>query len=144
MMLAISVLTAVIAGPPAQIQLATATDCAVLVAIGKSQVGWGVDPPRSPLVNTGPLGDGVEYRQDCDWRRLGVAAPKIIAPDATGPRFAVTKPTYSPDRRGATADLYLGAWNGPGEPSFIEVRTCHLRHKDRTWHVVRCDRGPIT
>ncbi|CAN5618491.1 hypothetical protein BH10PSE5_BH10PSE5_13510 [soil metagenome] len=57
-----------------RIELASASDCAIVVAIGRAQAAWGAIGPNQPLVDEGPLSDGTIYRQACDWRALGVIA----------------------------------------------------------------------
>jgi hypothetical protein len=133
-----------VAGSEPKIEMASPTDCAVLVAIGKSQAGWGQDGPDQPFVDEGPLQDGTVYRQACDWPALGVGAPTILKPGQTGPRFAIDKPVYSKNGAVAEADINFVSWAGGNSPPFISIQHCTLRKRAKGWRLVKCDQGPIT
>ena len=98
---------------PAKVEIASASDCAILVEVGKSEVGWGAAGPTEPFVDVGPLPDGTIYRQACDWKALGVGAPTIARPSQAGARFAVEKPVYAADGQSAQADLDFTFNAGP-------------------------------
>jgi hypothetical protein len=115
-----------------------------LVEAGKSEVGWGADGPTEPFVDVGPLPDGVLYRQNCDWKTLGVGAPIIADPSRTGARFAVDKPVYAADGQTAEADLNFAFSAGPSGRLFVSVRHCNLRKVADRWRLIECVARPIT
>ena len=114
-MILLATLAQLAASSPAKVELASASDCEIVVEVGKSEVGWSRDGPSQPFVDIGPLPDGVLYRQACDWKSLGVGAPTIADPDQSGPRFAVEKPVYAADGQTAEADLNFTFTGGPGD-----------------------------
>lgn len=74
-MILLAILAQLAATPPAKVEIASASDCAILVKVGKSEVGWSTAGPTQRFVDVGPLPDGTIYRQACDWKALGVGAP---------------------------------------------------------------------
>jgi hypothetical protein len=143
-MIFLAILAQLAAASPAKVEVASASDCAILVEVGKWEVGWGADGPNEPFVDVGPLSDGVLYRQACDWKALGVGAPTIADPSQAGARFAVDKPVYAADGRTARADLNFVFTAGPGSRLFVSVRQCELRKAGDRWQLIECVAGPIT
>jgi hypothetical protein len=144
MMFILAMIAAMSGGSEPKIEIASPIDCAVVVAIGKSQVAWGQRGPNQPFIDEGPLLDGTVYRQICDWRSLGVGAPTILKPGQTGPRFAIEKPIYSQNGTIAEADLNLASWNGPGTAPFASIQHCTIKKKGGAWRLLKCEQGPIT
>ncbi len=143
-MILLAILAQLAVTPPGGEEIASASDCEILVEIGKAEVGWGAAGPNEPFVDVGPLPDGVVYRQACDWRALGVGAPKIVGADEAGARFAVEKPVYGADGETARADLNFIVTGAPGDRLFLSVRRCALRKAAGHWRLVECIAGPIT
>jgi hypothetical protein len=143
-MILLAILAQLAVAPPAKEEIASASDCAILVEVGKSEVGWGADGPTEPFVDVGPLRDGAIYRQACDWKALGVGAPGIADPSRTGARFAVEKPVYAADGQTAEADVNFVFTAGPGSGLFVSVRHCALRKSADRWRLIQCRAGPIT
>ncbi len=135
-MILLAILAQLAVTPPAKEEIASARDCAILVEIGKSEVGWGAAGPTEPFVDVGPLRDGAVYRQACDWKALGVGAPTIVDPGQAGARFAVEKPVYAADGQTAEADLNFVFTAGPGSRLFISVRHCALRRVEDRWRLI--------
>jgi hypothetical protein len=143
-MILLATLAQLAASSAAKVELASASDCEIVVEVGKSEVGWSRDGPSQPFVDIGPLPDGGLYRQACDWKALGVGAPTIADPDQSGPRFAVEKPVYAADGQTAEADLNFIFTGGPGDRLFLAVRHCALRIVSDHWRLIQCRAGPIT
>ena len=143
-MILLAILAQLAAASPAKVEDASVSDCAILVEVGKSEVGWGAAGPNEPFVDVGPLSDGVLYRQACDWKALGVGAPTIADPSQTGARFAVEKPAYAADGQSAKVDLNFVFTGGPEDRLFIAVRQCALRKVAGRWRLIECVAGPIT
>ena len=129
---------------PAKVEIASASDCAILVEVGKSEVGWGAAGPTEPFVDVGPLPDGTIYRQACNWKALGVGAPTTAGPSQAGARFAVEKPVYAADGETAQVDLDFTFTAGPGSRLFVSIRRCALRKTARHWQLIECVADPIT
>jgi hypothetical protein len=142
-MILLAILAAV-AGDVPSVELATPSDCEIVVEVGRAEAGWGAAGPNQPFVDEGPLPNGTIYKQKCDWRALGVGAPKILTPGQTGPRFAIEKPIYSEDGRAARTSFNFFIWPGPGTAPFFSIRHCSLRMAGGHWHLVSCEQGPIT
>jgi hypothetical protein len=143
-MVILAILAQLAVAPPAEEEIASASDCAILVEVGKSEVGWSAAGPNQPFVEVGPLPDGVLYRQACDWKALGVGAPTIADPSLAGARFAVEKPVYAADGQTAEADLNFVFTAGPRSRLFVSVRHCTLRKAADRWRLIECVAGPIT
>jgi hypothetical protein len=143
-MILLTILAQLAATSAAVVETASASDCEILVEVGKSEAGWGADGPTEPFVDVGPMPDGVHYRQACDWKTLGVGAPTIVDPKRPGLRFAMEKPVYADDGQTAQADLNFIFTGGPSDRLFISVRHCALRRVGDHWRLVQCQAGPIT
>jgi hypothetical protein len=143
-MILLAILAQLAVTPPAREEIASASYCEILVEIGKSEVGWGAAGPTESFVDVGPLPDGTIYRQACDWKALGVGAPKIVGPDQAGARFAVEKPIYAANGETAQADLNFIFTGAPGDRLFLSVRHRALRKAAGHWRLMQCTAGPIT
>lgn len=124
----------------ARIVMASADDCAIVVAIGKSELKWGENPPAAALLPDFPLPDGAIYREDCAWKQLGVAAP-AIGNEQSRIAFFITRPDYSGSR--ATAFFHYSVASvrlpdGAVLPPFLERERCSLEKKPGGWHLVSC------
>jgi hypothetical protein len=143
-MILLVILIELAAASPAKVEFASASDCAIVVEVGKSEAGWGADGPNEPFVEVDSLPNGVLYRQACDWKALGVGVPKIADPSQAGARFAVEKPVYAADGQSAEVDLDFSFTAGPGSRLFVSVRRCALRNMAGRWRLIECVAGPIT
>jgi hypothetical protein len=143
-MILLATLAQLAATSPAMVEIASASDCEIVVEVGKSEVGWGAGGPTEPFVDVSPLPDGVLYRQACDWKALGVGAPTIAEASQAGARFAVDKPVYAADGQTAEVDLNFVFTAGPGSRLFVSVRRCNLRKVVDHWRLIECVAGPIT
>jgi hypothetical protein len=127
------------AAPP--IVHASAEDCAVIVSILQSRAAWTANGPNTPLVIDGKQSDGSLYRQDCDWKALGVGDPIPIGPDRA--RIGIERPAYGANGVTATAGVSFFAPRGRTAPAFMAVWTCRLRKTGTTWEVADCVEGAI-
>lgn len=143
-MILLAILAQLAATAPARVEIASASDCAILVEAGKSEVGWGAAGPTEPFVDVGPLPDGAIYRQACDWKALGVGAPTIFDPSQDGARFAVEKPVYAADGQSAEVDLNFVFTAGPGTRLFVSIRRCALHKAADQWRLIECKQRLIT
>ena len=142
-MILLAILAQLIAAPPAGEEIASASDCAILVEVGKSEVGRSAAGPNQPFVEVGPLPDGTIYRQGCDWKALGVGAPTIADTSDAGARFAVEKPVYAADGQTAKVDINF-VFAAPGARLFLSVRHCALRKVADQWRLIECKQRLIT
>ena len=143
-MILLAILAELAAATAPKVELASPSDCAILVAVGRSEVAWGTAGPNQPFVDEGPLPDGTIYRQACDWKGLGVGAPRIVVAWQVGPSFAVDKPTYANGGRTARVDVSFISWAGPGTAPFVSIRNCTLRKAVDRWRLLQCKPGAIT
>lgn len=137
-----------LAASPAPTVHASADDCAVIVGIGKAELGWSANSAGAwPFFPTYDLDGGGTYVEDCPWRALGVAPPAIGAlSSARG--SAITRPVFADGGMTATAELTttIAGKDASGRPvpPFIEDRVCKLERRGNTWQVVSCDTAAIT
>lgn len=123
-----------------RIELASADDCAILVAVGKSELKWGAKPPAAAMLPDFPTTGGGTYREVCAWKELGVAAP--IVGDAHSPiAFFVSRPIYS--GKSATAFFHYSVASvrlpdGAILPPFFERERCSLEKQADGWHLAGC------
>ena len=146
-LLAIVALQAAAAAPPAVVH-ASADDCAIIAAIGKAELGWGLKSPGDwPFFPDYDLAGGGSYVEDCRWGALGVAAPTLGSPDSMR-GAAVARPVYGPGGLTATADLTttMRAKDPDGRPlpPYLEDRVCRLERRAGAWRVVSCDTTAVT
>lgn len=123
----------------AHIERASADDCAILVAIGKSELKWGTKPPAAAMLPDFPIAGGT-YREDCAWKELGVAAP-VIGDSHAPIAFFVSRPVYSGKR--ATAFFHYSVASvrlpdGAILPPFFERERCLLEKRADGWHLAGC------
>jgi hypothetical protein len=140
MMLAAVAAQAALGSP--EIIHASADDCAVIVAIGRSQVQWGEHGPNEPFFVDGALPDGADFREDCPWRSLGVGDPVPARQGALG--FAIDRPIYGADGKSATAALSFTAFSKKNVTPFASVETCSLVKQGGGWTLVKCVQNLIT
>jgi hypothetical protein len=140
--LAAAILVAPAATPT--IVRASSEDCEVIAAIGRAEAGWGRDGPDEPFVVDGEAPNGGIYREDCDWRALGLGPPTPAG--AQGARFAIERPTYSTDHTSATAGVNFIVLPPPGQSvaPFIQTRTCRLEKREGRWRLLSCKTTAIT
>jgi hypothetical protein len=143
-MILLAILAGLVGAGGPKVEYASADDCQIIVAIGRSEAAWGPNGPNQPFVAEGPLADGTIYRQACDWRALGVGAAVTPSPGQVGARFAIEKPTYKQHGKVAEAAANFVVWAGPGSTPFLSVRYCKLRKESGDWRLLRCAQGPIT
>jgi hypothetical protein len=146
--LAIAVLQAAAAAGPPPVTHASADDCAIIVAIGKAELGWGADSSSDwPFFPDYDLPGGGSYVEDCPWRTLGVAPPTIGSP-ASMRGAAIARPAYGSDRVTATADITttISEQDASGRPlpPFIQDRVCKLERRGTTWMLLSCDTTAMT
>jgi hypothetical protein len=132
---------------PANIERASAEDCAVILAVGRSQLGWGAKPPEFAFFPEVDQDGGKTFVEECPWKAMGVAAPRIGTPQSEN-GFWISRPVFDRTRTTASADMTrtIVAMENQGEPmnGFLETRTCSLRKRDGRWQVVACRSAAVT
>ena len=127
--------------PP--VEHASADDCAIIVAIGRAQLGWNErTPPSQDFYPEWDSEKGGTYIQDCPWRDHGVAPPHIGG-NASAASFSIARPRYDRARSTATAELTV-ALSAEGRPPFVSAEQCTARRQGRRWVVVGCRQTAIT
>jgi hypothetical protein len=122
------------------VERASTDDCAVLVAIGKSELKWGAKPPAAALLASFSMPSGAIYRQECSWRKLGVAAP-VIGDSRAAMVFFVTRPTYAGRRATAYFQYAVAPVRLPDGSllsPFLERELCSLEKQPAGWHLLGC------
>ncbi|MGH6889236.1 MAG: hypothetical protein ACREHF_08580 [Rhizomicrobium sp.] len=123
-----------------RVERASADDCAILVAIGKSELKWGAKPPAAAFLPEFSMPGGGTYRQGCSWNELGVAPPTIG--DSRSPMaFFITRPTYAGPRATAYFQYTVAALRLPDGsllPPFLERERCSLEKRAGEWHLLSC------
>jgi hypothetical protein len=137
------------AAPAAKQARASADDCAVILAVARSQMAWTArtPPPYAFFPEIEGEGGAITYVESCPWKAMGVAAPRIG--DGQSPNgFFVTRPAYDPSRTKATAELTrsIVGMENQGEPmrGFMETRACDLEKRGGSWRVVGCRLAAIS
>lgn len=121
-----------LAGAP---QASPADDCAVIVAIGRAELGWS---DRSP-----PDHDYfAEGHAACDWRSLGVTPPLTGGPSSQR-GFAISRPSYDGARATATLSLSVRARGQVLAPFSVRKR-CELTRGGTGWVLLACRQGMTT
>jgi hypothetical protein len=125
----------------APVEHASAEDCAVIAAIGKSELHWSAtNAPNAHFYPKFETPDHRTYLEDCPWKKLGVAEPLIGKPGSPM-GFFVTRPIYFDS--GAKAWFQynvaaVGTANGKNIPPFVERELCTLEKDADGWHLTRC------
>jgi hypothetical protein len=143
MIAALILAAAVAADPPPPVERASLEDCAVVVAIGRAELGWsGKRGPDHDFFGQHDRPGGGTYLQACDWGRFGVVAPRLGTPQ-TQRGFSVFRPRYAGDRATATLDVFIRA-QGQKLAPFRMQKTCELSRHGRAWVVTACRQSMIT
>jgi hypothetical protein len=93
----LAVLAVATARPAPHVVKASAEDCVLIVEVGKIEHVLSSRGEKEPLVIDIEEPGQPTYREDCPWRRLGVAPP-IPATDRSATAVKIVQPDYGPDR----------------------------------------------
>lgn len=125
---------------PAPLVHASADDCAVIVAIGKSELKWGAGAPRAAFLRDFVLPDRSTYREDCPWKELGVAEP-TIGDAQSAAAFSITRPAYEGNRATAWFQYSVAELHEPSGtsiPPFLEREECTAQKGSAGWRLLGC------
>jgi len=130
------------------IEHASHDDCAIIVAVGKAELGWSAQSAGDwPFFLVYDLPGGGTYVEDCPWRALGVAPP-VTGSHASIKGSAIMRPEYGPSRATATAKVSATMRgrdiDGRTLPPYLEDRVCKLERRDGGWKVIACDTTAVT
>jgi hypothetical protein len=136
-------LAAALAADLPPVERASADDCAVIVAIGRAELGWSDrSPPDPDFFGEYDRPGGGTYMQACDWRRFGVLAPRVGGPPSQR-GFSISRPNYAGGKATATLDVFVRAQNQTLAP-FRMQKHCEVTRRGRAWVLVACRQGLIT
>ncbi|HEY3776587.1 MAG TPA: hypothetical protein VGL35_00870 [Rhizomicrobium sp.] len=134
------------AGRVSSIEQASADDCAIIVAIGKSELKWGKRAPSAAFLRDFELPGGGTYREECSWKYLGMAPP-AIGDSRSSMAFFITRPVYSGKRAKAWFQYSVASLrraDGTLLPPFVERELCALEKRAEQWYLLGCKLTAIT
>lgn len=123
---------------PEPVERASADDCAVIVEVGKTQLNWGATPPGYDFFPEFDRDGGGIYREECPWKELGVAEPKL-GNASSEKSFFITRPAYSGTRASVMLQIAMTRTvDGKKKPPFLKADACTLEKRDGRWQLVEC------
>jgi hypothetical protein len=132
---------------PRVIAHATPDDCAIIAEIGKSQLHWSATKaPEASFYPEFAMPGGGTYMEDCPWKKLGIAEPRVGKPD-TAMGFFISRPNYSTTGANAYFQYSVGPMTTPDGKRispFIEQQLCTFEKNADGWHLVHCKMTAIT
>jgi hypothetical protein len=124
------------------VEHASADDCAIIGEIGKSEVEWSAtSAPQAFFYPRFETPAGGTYIEDCPWKKLGLAEPRIGTP-ASPMAFFITRPAYSSTGASAYFQYSVGpvpTGNGKKIAPFIKEELCTLDKRAEGWHLIHCE-----
>jgi hypothetical protein len=129
------------AAAQASVEHASPDDCAIIAEIGKSELHWSAaNAPNALFYPKFETPGRRIYLQDCPWKKLGLAEPRIGTSDSPM-GFFITRPIYSGTSAKASFQYSVAsvaAAGGKRIPPFAERDLCTLEKDAAGWHLIRC------
>lgn len=129
--------------PAAPVAHASADDCEVIVAVGKSKLNWGAAPPAQAFFPESNRQDGSPWVADCAWKKFGVADPVIGTPDSPS-GFSLSPPVYDGDTASVDFQTFVAPPKGQHYAPFMSIDTCKMERRFRHWRLIECSLKLIT
>jgi len=129
--------------PAAPVAHASADDCEIIVAVGKSELNWGTAPPAQAFYPAFDRQDGSPWVADCAWKNFGAADPVIGTPDSPS-GFSISPPVYSGDTASVDLHTFIAPPKGQHYAPFMSIEACKLERRLGHWRLIGCSLRAIT